>query len=68
MPSVDVHENFLKQSQAVAGGGQHPPPHLGFGTQSRFSVSRTCRRQQNINQKMRPRSCIRDTQDLRYPV
>ena len=22
MPSVDVYENFLKQSQAVAGGGQ----------------------------------------------
>ena len=24
MPSVDVYKNFLKRSQAVAGGG-HPP-------------------------------------------
>ena len=29
MPSVDVYENFLKRSQAVAGGGH---PHVCWGT------------------------------------
>ena len=41
MPSVDVYENFLKQSQAVAGGGHPLIVDMASATPSSMAPPRT---------------------------